>query len=149
MSVNAPHALDVEPHHVPHGYVHPAEHHHWWWYAGLAGTCAVLGLGGLLWWQFDHAEAPLCARTIDDTLTSPDGSMDLDIAHVSCLGGAEKQKIFLHKADGGSGHAVVSFDGETRLRVRWTSDNEVMISHKGGKVLTFEPTWGAVHIKYR
>ena len=139
----------AEPHHVPHGYVHPKEHHHWYWYAGIVAACAVTAVTTLIYMQFEHAEAPLCSKVVADSVTSPDGSQVLDLAQVSCFGGATRQKVFMHNSYGGGLHAVVSFDSAERVRVRWTSDNEVMVTQKGGKIVTFEPFWHGVHIRYR
>jgi hypothetical protein len=138
----------AEPHHVPHGYVHPKEHHHWWWYAGLAGGCAALGLVILAFCQYDSASSPLCSRDVQSSLASPDGEMTLDVARVSCLGGGEHLRLLMHKGDGEGGHTVASFDGEAQVRAQWASEHELEVSQSGGRLGTFEPIWGSVRIHY-
>ena len=138
----------VEPHHVPHGYVHPKERHHWYWYAGLAGGCLAIALTVVAFSMFDHAAAPLCTRDIDATIAAPQGTYDVDVATVSCFGGAPRQRVMMH-AGGGSAHTVVSFDGAAKVQARWASESELLVTHKGGKVLTFEPAWHGIRIHYR
>jgi len=138
----------VEPHHVPHGYIHPKERHHWYWYAGLAGGGLVIAVAVAAFSMFDHASAPLCARDIDTTISAPQGTYDVDVATVSCFGGAPRQRVMMH-AEGGAAHTVVSFEGAARIQVRWASESELLITHKGGKVLTFEPAWHGIRIHYR
>lgn len=138
----------AEPHHVPHGYVHPKEHHHWWWYAGFIAAFAALGLVVLAFSQYDSASAPLCSRDVDNSLTSPDGAVTLDVARVSCLGGKEHLRLLMHKGDGEGGHTVASFDGDAKVRAVWTSEHELEIGQAGGRLGTFEPIWGDVRIHY-
>lgn len=138
----------IEYHHVPHGYVHPKEHHHWWWYAGILGSVLICALISAVYWQFDQAEAPLCTHQVDDVITSPDGDIDLKLMHVSCLGGQLRQRLVLQKASGGN-RTVISFDEKADIRGRWLSDSEIVITQKGGKMLTFEPLWNGVHVHYR
>lgn len=136
----------VEPHHIPHGYAHPKERHHWYWYAGLAGGCLVVGLTIAAWSMFDHADAPLCSRDVDATVTA--GSYDVDVVTVSCFGGAARRRVMMH-AEGGTAHTVVSFDADARVQARWASESELLITHKGGRLLTFEPAWHGIRIHYR
>jgi len=138
----------VQPHHVPHGYVHPEEHHHWYWYAGLAGSCLLVALTVGLYTTFDHAAGPLCSRDVQSTVTAPQGSFDVDVATVSCFGGAARQRVMMH-AGGSAGHTVVSFDTDAQVQARWASESELLITHKGGKVMTFEPAWHGIRIHYR
>lgn len=142
---SAPHAA-AEPHHVPHGYVHPKERHHWYWYAGLAGGCLVIGLTVAAFSMFDHAAAPICSRQVDDTVGA--GAYDVDVATVSCFGGAPRQRVMMRTANG-SAHTVVSFDADAKVTARWASESELLVTHKGGKVLTFEPAWHGIRIHYR
>ncbi len=139
----------AEPHHVPHGYVHPKEHHHWWWYAGFAGSFVAIVLVVLAFAQYDSASAPLCSRDVQSNLASPDGAVTLEVARVSCLGGEEQLRLLMRKGDGEGGHTVASFDGDAKVRAIWTSDNELMIRQAGGRLGTFKPIWGDVRIHYR
>ncbi len=139
--------VGAEPHHVPHGYIHPIERHHWYWYAGIAGSCVATVLACAVYWQVESSQAPLCARETDDSETSPSGAMEVEVLRVSCLGGPEKQKIVMHKSGGGS-QVMVSLDGKAEVRLRWISDNELVLTQTGGKVWTFLPRWGGVHIRY-
>jgi hypothetical protein len=142
-----PHAA-AEPHHVPHGYAHPRERHHWYWYAGLAAGCLMVALTFVTFSMFDHAASPLCTREVDDTVSAPQGSYDVDVATVSCFGGAPRQRVMM-RTDNGAGHTVVSFDGAAHVQARWASESELLVTHKGGKVLTFEPAWHGIRIHYR
>jgi hypothetical protein len=139
----------AEPHHVPHGYVHPKEYHHWWWYAGIAAACLGIGLLCVAYWQYETASAPMCARDTETTLTSPDGGSELEVARVSCLGGHERQRILMRQAGGGGTRTVVSFDDKAQIRASWASSNEVDVRQTGGQIGTFEPIWKDVRIRYR
>ncbi|MDI7774186.1 hypothetical protein [Asticcacaulis sp. EMRT-3] len=141
----------AEPHHVPHGYKHPAEHHHWWWYAGLAAICLVIALIVFVFRQFDQAASPLCNRETGQVLNSPNGTMELSIATTSCLGGKPQIRLMMRRIDRGSGdpHTVVSFDDKASVRAGWVSDHEVLVSQKGGQITTFEPIWHDVRIHYK
>lgn len=136
----------AEPHHVPHGYVHPKEHHHWWWYAGFVAAFAALAVVVLAFRQFDRAEAPICSREPINTFSSPDEMVDVEVARVSCLGGSPRQRLIIRA--GSSAHTVVSFEDAERIQVQWASDNELSVRHKGGKLVTFQPIWRQVHIRF-
>jgi len=138
----------AELHHVPHGYTHPVERHHWYWYAGIAGSCVATVLACAIFWQVEHSQAPLCTREADDSLMSPGGAAEVEILRVSCLGGPQKQKIVLHKSGGGS-QTMVILDDKADIKLRWLSDTEIVLVQRGGKVWTFLPRWGGVHIQYR
>ncbi|HVZ28788.1 MAG TPA: hypothetical protein VG839_00235 [Asticcacaulis sp.] len=137
----------AEPHHVPHGYVHPKEHHHWWWYAGFVVAFVAMALVVLAFRQFDRAEAPLCSSDTIGSFSSPNDSVEGEIARVSCLGGGPRQRLILR--EGGSAHTVVSFEDAERIQLQWTSDNELEVRHRGGKLITFQPTWRQVRIRFR
>ncbi len=138
----------IEYHHVPHGYVFPKEHHHWWWYAGIVASLLICAFISGVYWQFDQAEAPLCTQQTDDVITSPGGNVDLKLIHVSCLGGEPRQRLVLQKAEGGK-RTVISFDDKADIRGRWVSENEIVVTQKGGKMLSFEPLWNGIHVHYR
>lgn len=136
----------AEPHHVPHGYVHPKEHHHWWWYAGFVVAFVAIALVILAFRQFDRAEAPLCASDAIGTFSSPDQAVDVEVARVSCLGGSPRQRVIMRS--GSDVHTVVSFEDAGRIQVRWTDDNEMTVRHQGGKLLTFQPSWHHIRIRF-
>jgi len=133
--------------HVPHGYVHPKERHHWYWYAGLSVASILLIVVPVVMWQLDSANLLLCKVSEPESLSSPDGSREIETARVSCLGGAEQQKVFLRRENGGR-HTVASFDDAARIRVRWRADNEIVITQRGGKIWSFQPVWDHVRIRY-
>lgn len=135
----------AEPHHVPHGYVHPKEHHHWWWYAGIAVSCVGVCVMLLAFRQFDRAEAPLCSQDAVDSVASLDNRVDVEVVRVSCLGGGARQRLIMH--EGGSAHTVVSFEDADSIRVRWASDDELSVHHDG-KLVTFQPLWHGVRIRF-
>ncbi len=143
-------ASETEPHHIPHGYTHPKEHHHWWWYAGFVVAAIAMAIVLTAYLQFDRAEAPLCQRLSGESMTSPDGAMELSIMRVSCMGGAATDRVILHRTGGlGGSHTVMSFEGEGRIRGTWVSGREIMIRKRGGRMASFAPEWSGVHVRYR
>lgn len=142
---------EVEPHHVPHGYVYPKEHHHWWWYAGFVVGAIVIILIIMAFRQFDAAEGPICSRDLTRSLTSSDGTLELSLAHASCFGGEEQQRLMIRRIDQGSGrlHTLMTFDDKANIRATWVSDRTVVVTQRGGSIETFEPLWHDVRIRYR
>jgi hypothetical protein len=141
----------AEPHHVPHGYVHPKERHHWYWYGGFAVAALAVGLMSWVYWQYDHGAGPLCESRNGDAVTSPGGGHELQIVRVSCPAVDARQLVFLRNTDGGFGseRMIGSFDAEATLRLRWLSDEEAFIRRRGGQMWAFQPSWNGVHVTYR
>ncbi len=139
-----------EVHHA-HGYVHKRERHHWYWFVGVGATVAAALLAGVLYWQVRTIAQPVCAHGPEQIVASPDGTMEMDVTSVSCFGASSEKKVFIRPAGSraGSGKAIASFNEDAVVKARWTSDTEVMISHKGGRMWSFQPLWRDVHVRYQ
>ena len=140
-----------EPHHVPHGYIHPKEHHHWYWYGGFALAGLALALVSWIYWQYDHGVGPLCESSRGAAVTSPGGGHEIQIMRVSCFAVDDRQLVLLHDTAGGFGSArtIGSFDGAATLRLSWLSDEEAYLRRRGGQMWAFQPSWDGVHVTYR
>ncbi|CAL4867138.1 hypothetical protein MMA231_01389 [Asticcacaulis sp. MM231] len=139
-----------EVHHA-HGYAHVRERHHWYWFAGL-GVTAVLALAaGFVSWQVHEIAAPFCASEPGKVIRSPGGTLELNIASVSCFGAVPEQKIFIRRAGqtARGGKAVAAFGTGAKVNARWVSDEQVVISQRGGKIWFFVPRWHDVKFRYR
>ena len=137
--------------HHPHGYRHVRERHHWYWFAGIAATVAAALFGALIYWQVHTLSPPVCGHDGELITTSPDGRLELAVTRVSCFGAKTELKVFIRPSGASDGHgkAIASFSDAASLHVRWSSDTDVLISHTGGKVWSFQPLWRDVHVTYK
>jgi hypothetical protein len=136
--------------HHPHGYVTPKERHHWYWYGGMAVFGLIMLATPVIWWQLDTASGPLCRKEALKQAVSPAGTGEVELASVSCLGGHVQQKLFMRHKDGRATltQTVASFDAAAKVRVRWRTDNEIVVTQRGGRIWSFQPVWDGVKIRY-
>ncbi len=137
--------------HHPHGYAHARERHHWYWFAGLGVTGLLALAAGIVSWQVHEVAAPFCASEPGQIIVSPGGALELNIASVSCFGAAPEQKVFIRRAGRSvrGGKAIASFGTGAKVNATWVSDEQVVISQRGGKIWFFVPRWHDVHFCYR
>ena len=137
--------------HHAHGYRWAPERHHWYWYAGIAAVILIGVIWVWLWGMCDSASGPVCSLESLHIAQAPGEAAELELADVSCLGGASERKMFLRPLNTRLSlrHAVATFDPESRVKARWVSDTEIRLSQTGGKIWAYQPNWHDVHIRYQ